>query len=69
MHKHISDLIIQAVSSGKHYTHHLPSKYNIGHTIKLGALHMRDEYQNTSDLEKLGIAHGVLLPEDFDKDW
>ena len=67
-YKDISDLIIKAVSSGKHYLHFLPSKHNIDNVIKLGALHMRDDYSNTSDLEKLGVAEGVLLPGDFSKD-
>ena len=29
---------------------------------------MRDDYSNTSDLEKLGISEGILLPQDFNRD-
>ena len=47
--------IIKAVSSSKHYLYFLPDKRNIDNAIKLGALYMRDDYSNTSDLEKLGI--------------
>ena len=60
--------IIKAVSSSKHYLHFLPDKRNIDNAIKLGALHMRDDYSNTSDLEKLGISEGILLPQDFNRD-
>ena len=61
-------LIIKAVSSSKHYLHFLPDKRNIDNAIKLGALYMRDDYSNTSDLEKLGISEGILLPQDFNRD-
>ena len=64
----ICDTIIKAVSSSKHYLYFLPDKRNIDNAIKLGALYMRDDYSNTSDLEKLGISEGILLPQDFNRD-
>ena len=67
-YKSICDTIIRGVSSSKHYLHFLPDKRNIDNAIKLGALYMRDDYSNTSDLEKLGIAEGILLPQDFNRD-
>ena len=67
-YKIICDTIIKAVSSSKHYLYFLPDKRNIDNAIKLGALYMRDDYSNTSDLEKLGISEGILLPQDFNRD-
>ena len=64
----ICDTIIKAVSSSKHYLYFLPDKRNIDNAIKLGALYMRDDYSNTSDLEKLGVSEGILLPQDFNRD-
>ena len=67
-YKIICDTIIKAVSSSKHYLYFLPDKRNIDNAIKLGALYMRDDYSNTSDLEKLGVSEGILLPQDFNRD-
>ena len=67
-YKIICDTIIKAVSSSKHYLYFLPDKRNIDNAIKLGAMYMREDYSNTSDLEKLGISEGILLPQDFSRD-